>query len=272
MSGGPRPSTAAEEGPAWSSTAAIWDEHWARFADPARNLILERAAVAPGTRFLDMGCGTGELCRLAADLGAAVSGIDAAAGMVERARARLPGADIRIGAIENLPWGDDSFDLVTGFNSFQFAADRLDGFREARRVTRPGGLLAVCVWGPREHNDLPRLFDAIHELGAANGGAEDEQGGAAPRFGEPGVLEGLAGEAGLTVLATGDVEVPYETVDLDRLEGALELDLIHSGGAETTDRATFRETVERAAAPARRADGSYLFENSFRWLLAAAPA
>jgi cyclopropane fatty-acyl-phospholipid synthase-like methyltransferase len=60
-----RPSTAAEEGPAWSSTAELWDEHWARLADPARGVVLEQAAVGPGTRFLDMGCGTGELCALA---------------------------------------------------------------------------------------------------------------------------------------------------------------------------------------------------------------
>ena len=41
---GERPSTAAEEGPAWSATAALWDEHWARLADPAREVVLEQAA------------------------------------------------------------------------------------------------------------------------------------------------------------------------------------------------------------------------------------
>jgi SAM-dependent methyltransferase len=119
--------------------------------------------------------------------------------MIERARARLPEADLRVGAIENLPWDDDSVDVVAGFNSFQFAAERLDGFREAGRVARRGGLVAVCVWGPREHNDLQRLFDVVRALDPA---AEDEaQEDPAPAFGRHGVLEGLAGEAGLTVLA-----------------------------------------------------------------------
>ncbi len=236
MSEGARPSSAGEEGPAWSATAELWDEHWARLADPARELVVEQAAVGPGTRFLDMGCGTGELCALAAGRGATVSGIDAAEGMIERARTRLPDADLRVGAIENLPWDDDSFDVVTGFNSFQFAAERLAGFREARRVARPRGLVAVCVWGPRENNDLQGLFDAVRALGPADD--EDEAADdPAPAFGYPGVLEGLAGDAGLTVLATGDVDVPYETRDVRQLQGALEFDLSMSGIAETVDTA-----------------------------------
>ena len=158
-----------------------------------------------------------------------------------------------MGAIENLPWDDDSFDVVTGFNSFQFTAERLDGFREARRVARPGGLVAVCVWGPREHNDLQGLFDAVRALGPS----ADEEGEAdpAPAFGRPGVLEGLATEAGLAVLATGAVDVPYETADAVELQGALEFDLVHTGIADSVDRDAFREAVERAAAARRQDDG-----------------
>ena len=270
MTRGERPSTAAEEGPAWSATAALWDEHWARLADPAREVVLEQAAVGPTTRFLDMGCGTGELCRQAADRGATVSGIDAAEGMIDRARARLPHADLRVGAIENLPWDDDSFDVVTGFNSFQFAAERLDGFREARRVARPRGLVAVCVWGPREHNDLQGLFDAVRALGPQPDLEDEPDADPAPAFGYPGVLEGLAADAGLTVLAIGDVDVPYETRDVAQLQGALEFDLIQSGISDSVDRTAFREAVERAGAPRRREDGSYRFHNTFRWVLAAA--
>jgi SAM-dependent methyltransferase len=263
-----RPSTAGAEGPAWSATAELWDRHWARLADPAREVVLNQAAVGPGTRFLDMGCGTGELCAFAADRGATVAGIDAAERMVDHARARLPHGDLRVGTIENLPWADDSFDVVTGFNSFQFAAERLDGFREARRVARPGGLVAVCVWGPREHNDLQGLFDAVRGLSPPEEGEPEAD--PAPAFGRPGVLERLAADAGLTVLATGEVGVPYEAADTGGLQAALEFDLIHSGIADSVDRNAFRETVERAAAASRRDDGSYLFHNTFRWLLSAA--
>ena len=210
MSEGERPSTAGEEGPAWSATAELWDEHWARLADPARELVVEQAAVGPGTRFLDMGCGTGELCALAAGRGATVSGIDAAEGMIERARTRLPDADLRVGAIENLPWDDDSFDVVTGFNSFQFAAERLAGFREARRVARPRGLVAVCVWGPRENNDLQGLFDAVRALGPADD--EDEAPTTRrPRSATQACSKAWPATPGSPCWRPASVDVPYET-------------------------------------------------------------
>jgi ubiquinone/menaquinone biosynthesis C-methylase UbiE len=93
------------------------------------------------------GCGSGGFCELAAARGARVSGIDAAAGLIEFARGRLPHADLRVGAIEQLPWPDDSFDVVSGFNAFQFAADFVAALDEARRVTRSGGRVAICNWG-----------------------------------------------------------------------------------------------------------------------------
>jgi 2-polyprenyl-3-methyl-5-hydroxy-6-metoxy-1,4-benzoquinol methylase len=116
-------SSAAEEGSAWSATAKIWIDHWARLGEPARQMIATETAVGPGKTLLDMGCGSGEFCALAAERGADVAGIDAAEGMIAIARERVPSGDLRVGAIEQLPWDDDSFDVVTGFNSFQFAAE-----------------------------------------------------------------------------------------------------------------------------------------------------
>jgi trans-aconitate methyltransferase len=59
--------------------------------------------IGEGVSVLDVGCGSGEFCELAAARGARVSGIDAAAGLIEVARRRLPEADLRVGAIEQLP-------------------------------------------------------------------------------------------------------------------------------------------------------------------------
>jgi SAM-dependent methyltransferase len=258
------PSTAAKEGPEWSATATIWDRHWARLADPARELIAERTGIGPGARVLDMGCGTGEFCRRAAELGATASGIDAAEGMLEIGRERAPECDLRLGAIEALPWDDDLFDVVTGFNSFQFAAERVAAFREAARVTRPGGLVAVCVWGPPGRSDLPRLFAALSAL--AGEPEEDGQ----PAFGAPGVMEGLAGQAGLEVAETGEVEIPYEAPDLEHLEAAMEFDVQMERLRGRVPDDLIGRTIADTAAPFRREDGSYRFENAFRWLLARA--
>jgi SAM-dependent methyltransferase len=139
--------TAPTEGPAWSAGALGWVEHWAGFAAPAREAVARAAGIEAGPSVLDVGCGSGELCELAASRGARVSGIDAAAELVEFARRRVPEADLRVGPIEQLPWPDESFDLVTGFNAFQFAADFVAALAEAGRVMRSGGRVAICNWG-----------------------------------------------------------------------------------------------------------------------------
>ncbi len=59
----------------------------------------------------------------------------------------LPEADVRVGPIERLPWHDESFDLVTGFNAFQFAADFVVALTEAERVPWRGGRVAIWNWG-----------------------------------------------------------------------------------------------------------------------------
>lgn len=76
---------------------------------------------------------------LSASLGATVAGLDASEALLEIARERTPGGDFRRGDLEALPFEDDSFDLVTGFNSFQYAGNAAQALREAGRVTRPGG-------------------------------------------------------------------------------------------------------------------------------------
>src|SRR5918997_6057154 len=139
--------TAGTEGPDWSAKAPVWVELWAHLAAPAREVVARATAIGAGTRVLDVGCGSGEFCALVADRGATASGIDAAEGMIAIARRRLPDADLRVGPMEALPWPDASFDVVCGVNSFQFAADTVVALREARRVLRPGGLVAACVWG-----------------------------------------------------------------------------------------------------------------------------
>jgi trans-aconitate methyltransferase len=79
----------------------------------------------------------------AAARGAEVCGIDAAKGMIEIARWRVPGAHLRIGAIERLPWREDSFDVISGFNAFQFAADIFVALGGAERIARAGGRVAI---------------------------------------------------------------------------------------------------------------------------------
>jgi ubiquinone/menaquinone biosynthesis C-methylase UbiE len=88
---------------------------------PTYEAAIRRVGVEPGDRVLDIGCGSGVFLRLAADRGAEVSGVDASSALLELAAEQVPGADLRTGEMEDLPFPNDGFDLVAGFNSFFFA-------------------------------------------------------------------------------------------------------------------------------------------------------
>jgi SAM-dependent methyltransferase len=254
--------TALVEGARWSARAADWAELAAPISAPAWIAIADRLGIGDGMRVLDVACGSGEFCRLAAARGAAVCGIDAAEALVEIARGRLPHADLRVGAMESLPWPEESFDAVTGFNAFQFAADFAAALAEAARVTRHGGRVAICNWGRPEESELFAVVRPLRALQPPRPEAPRP-----PDIGAPGVLEALAGRAGLRPVASGEVDVPFECRDQETFDRAL----LASGGAtlaiEHSGELAVLTALHDAAAPFRRPDGSYRLENRFRYVI-----
>ncbi len=117
-----------------------------------------------GTRYLAVGCGAGMAAQIAAARGAQVSGLDAAEAPLEIARRRAPQGDFRQGDLEELPFDDDGFDVVTGFNAFQYAGNPTVALAEARRVTRPGGTVVIMTWGNPDGMEAALLVAAIRPL------------------------------------------------------------------------------------------------------------
>jgi SAM-dependent methyltransferase len=121
------------------------------------NFVSRRGAVARllperGTfaRALDIGCGTGDYAALAARCAARYCGVDFAAGMAAEARRRaraagLDNAAFAVGAGEELPFADGSFDLVLGIGYIAYFADPRAALAELRRVLQPGGTLVLHV-------------------------------------------------------------------------------------------------------------------------------
>lgn len=261
----PTRGSAAEQGELWGYKASRWAEQESRQA-PIYAAIADHLELGPALRVLDVGCGSGVFLRVAGDRGATVSGLDAAESLIAIARERVPDADLRVGDLESLPYDDDSFDVVTGFNSFQFARDVTAAVGEARRVAKRGGRVVMQVWGRAERCELGALLGAIAPLlpgplpGPPSGGA----------YSDPGVLESIARNAGLEPETTGDVTCAFEYPD----EGAL-VQIAGSAGmivlaARTSGEQTVRDAIVGAMEPFKNADGSYRVENEWHYLIARA--
>ncbi len=259
-----------------SSSAARWGRTWgARPRDwavveaqqlPIYEEALRRAGLGAGDRVLDVGCGTGAFLRAATDRGAEVCGLDASQALLEIARERVPEAELRHGDMERLPYDDDSFDVVTGFNSFFFADDMVAALREARRVARPGARVVIQVWGRPEACDLTAMKGAVRPfLPPPPPGAP-----APPALWEPGVLEEIASAAGLAPGEAFDLRTELEYADEDALargilSAALAVEAVAAAGEEPV-----RAAIVDALAPYRTPDGGYRLSNEWRFLLATA--
>lgn len=263
----PAKRTGAAQGDLWSEHTADWAELLEPAFRPLYDAALDALGVTAGERLLDVGCGAGLLLQLAAGRGATVAGFDAAPAMVASARTRVPGSRIEQGDLEELPFGAAAFDVVTGFNSFQYAATPAAALAEARRVLRPGGRLLAAVWSPPEQCGLAAHLKAIgSHLPPPPAGAP----GPFALSGD-GALADLLAAAGFAPVETRDVGCTFAYADDDTAVRGL----LSSGPAVRAARHAGHEPVARdvlaSIADFRRPDGGYVIPNAFRFTLATRP-
>jgi SAM-dependent methyltransferase len=168
--------------------------------------------------------------------------------------------------MEALPWEADSFDLVTGFNSFFFAADLVAALRETGRVARPGAAVVIQVWGAPERCDLEAMKVVVRPFLPKSPGAAPPP----PALWKPGVLEGIAADAGLTPESAFDTTWAFEYADDDELGRAM---VAPAGIAELVgaDREPeVRAAIVAALEPNRTPAGRYRLENEFHFVVARA--
>jgi SAM-dependent methyltransferase len=118
--------------------------------EPLLEHLARAAAPQPGERVLDIGTGTGALALRLAKSGADVTGVDLAPALIDTARrlAADAGIDVtyEVGDAEQLPYGDDSFDVITSSVGSMFAPDHRRVAAELARVCRPGGRIVLGHW------------------------------------------------------------------------------------------------------------------------------
>jgi SAM-dependent methyltransferase len=157
----------AFEAAGWHRRAAGYDAFFAPITGRVAGDLLDAAGVGAGTRLLDVATGPGEVAALAARRGAFVVGVDLAPAMVELARARHPGLDVREGDVEALPFAAGAFQaVVSNFGLGHFPRpERAVG--ECRRVVAPGGVVALSWWDQPERTRLLGVFvEAVGAVGA----------------------------------------------------------------------------------------------------------
>jgi SAM-dependent methyltransferase len=258
--------TAQLQGSLWGARARDYAEITEQFGRPLYEAVFDAAGVEAGTWLLDVGCGPGLTAQLAAKRGAHVAGLDAAEASLEIARKRTPQGDFRAGEMEDLPWPDNTFDVVTGFNAFQYAADVVNALREARRVAKPEGRVAMAVWGRAEDCETVATVAALSKL------LPPPPPGAPGPFAlsAPGRVEGLLQQAGLVPISSGEVDCPFEFPDLETAVRGH----ISSGPAAAAIRQAGAEAVQQAIAeslaPFRTREGGYRQRNTFRYVIASA--
>ena len=137
--------------------------HFAQYLEPGALAFLERLAIPPGTRMLDLGCGAGQIAIPAARARVRVTGIDIATNLIERARerARAEGVDaiFEEADAEMLPYPDASFDLVVSLIGAMFAPRPEFVAGEMLRVCRSGGRIVMANWTPEGH--VGQMFKII---------------------------------------------------------------------------------------------------------------
>lgn len=148
--------------------AEAYDLFMGRYLPTLAGALADAAGIAAGMRVLDVGCGPGGLTReLAARVGVdKVAAIDPAAQFVAACRSRNPGADVREGVAEDLPWPDDTFDAALSSLVIAFMRDANAGVGEMARVTRPGGVVAACMWdiATGGMTMLATFWDAVRQI------------------------------------------------------------------------------------------------------------
>jgi SAM-dependent methyltransferase len=194
-----------------------YDTFMGRYARELAPVFADFGGIRRGFTVLDVGCGSGILTgELAGRLGPEkVAAVDPSP-LVEACAARVPGADVRRGAAESLPWPDGSFDAALAQLVLHFLDDPVAGLAEMRRVVRPGGMVAACSWNFSAMLLLRTFWEAARSIAPAAPG-ETLEVASLEEFGE------LGRRAGLDDVDASPLDVSSQYESFDELWDSFQL-------------------------------------------------
>lgn len=250
----------AIQGKLWGQHPDDWADIQEKTGRTDYDFVFNNVSVSAATKLLDIGCGTGYFSTLAGEKGASVTGLDATPEFIEVAKKRLPNATFLLGEMEALPFDDDSFDIVCGCNSFQYAANTKNALAEAKRVLNKNGKLVAIIWGNKEDCEAATYLKAVGSLLPP------------PPPGAPGpfaltenhLLEKILEEIGFKIITSTDVSSTWDYPDVQTaLKG-----LLSAGPVAKAVEASGFERVHQAISdviqPYIQTNGHVVFHNKFR--------
>jgi ubiquinone/menaquinone biosynthesis C-methylase UbiE len=128
--------------------------------------LLRRLGIGPGTRILDVACGTGGWLRLCNENGAVVSGVDLSDTAIDLCRSVMPQGSFHAQPAESLPFATGEFDIVSCLGSLEHFIHPEQSLKEMARVAKPGATIVILVPNKDFLTRKLGLFSGTYQTGA----------------------------------------------------------------------------------------------------------
>jgi SAM-dependent methyltransferase len=251
------------QGKLWSTSPADWAQYIEPTFIPMYQSVLKELDLTHGHSILDAGCGSGLFLSMAKTKGATVYGIDAALGLLEISRKRLPGTVLLLEDLEMVPFGDETFDFVTGFNSFQYAGSFENALSEARRVAKPNGKIIIGIWDKEADCESSRILkDVVSLLPPPPPGTPGPF-----ELSEDGKIESICEKVGLKVIKKESVLCPWSFYTSEGLLKAFLCTAAFVKASQIAGQEKVQQTILENAKPFKLAEDVYFMRNHFTWYI-----
>ena len=248
----------------WGKAPHDWALHLEITFIPLYKKVISKLSPVPKDHILDIGCGSGLFLRMAGAKGARASGIDVSPELLEIAHQRNPTATLLNQDMENISFDEKSFDIVTGFNSLQYAEDIIKLLKRINGLMKDDGKLAIGVWGSNDECEALKVLLSIASLLP-----DPPAGSPGPlALSEEGKMETLFDASGFKLLEKGTAECHWNFSSLDEaLKGILSAgpsaEAIQYAGKEKV-----KDKLIRTLDGFNIYDEIYVLENVFHYFIA----
>jgi ubiquinone/menaquinone biosynthesis C-methylase UbiE len=208
---------------------------------------------------LDVGCGSGSFCELTFKKGMQVTGIDISDKFIEEASERIKDASFFVGNMEKLPFENDAFNIVCGFNSFQYTNDLTVALHEAYRVLKTNGKIIILIWGPKQTCEIATFLKSVKsQFPASNSLHRDPF-----CFSDNGTLKDALVSSSFENIQTNNISSDWKYKDVDTaLKGILSLGAL-SDTIEMNGISKIKEVVLQNITHYIQSDNSVIFKNTY---------